>query len=138
MDYYLKAETEEALWTALVAVNAATTYSVKDEEGNVIETKYAAASGYDIDIIGTIYKPTGNTIRGEQGDYPEVEALEGFHANIRGPANLAPVVTYTPYTPTEEELADPEFVMPEPTRVETPSPIASLLVYPTNPVCKWF
>jgi hypothetical protein len=144
-DYYLRAESEEALWAVLVEGGAATTYEVKNEDGEVVETRNSPAPGYNIDIIGTIYKPTGNLIQqeGPEGitiEVPEMEPLEGFHANMRGPADLAPKVEYIPYERTEEELLDPEFVMPEPTEVVTPSPIQAILVdpEPRNPVRVWF
>jgi hypothetical protein len=40
---------------------------------------------YDnIDVIGTIYKPTGTMLTNEEGmEYPEMEAIEGYHVNIR-------------------------------------------------------
>jgi hypothetical protein len=144
-DYYLRAESEEALWAALVEGGAATTYEVKNADGEVVETRNAPAPGYNIDIIGTIYKPTGNLIQ-QQGpgdimiEVPEVAPLEGFHANMRGPADLAPKVEYIPYVRTEEELLDPEFVMPMPEEVITPSPIQAILVdpIPKAPVRVWF
>lgn len=142
MDYYLKAESEQALWAALEAAGAATTFDVKDEQGNVVETRHAPTAGYSIDIIGTIYKPTGNliqkTVEGVTMEVPEMAALDGFHANLRGPADLAPKVEITEYVPTVEDLNNPDFVKPEPTRVETPSPIQNLLVFPQAPVRVWF
>lgn len=144
MDYYLKAESEAALWSALQAAGAATTFEVKDEDGNVVETRHAPAPGFSIDVIGTIFKPTGNLIQQTVGDVtvevPEMAALEGFHANMRGPADLAPKVEYVPYVPTEQEAADPAFVMPEPEVVTTPSPLAALLVDPApkTPSRVWF
>lgn len=144
MDYYLKAESEVALWSALTAVGAAVEVQVKDEDGNVVETRHAPAPGFSIDVIGTIFKPTGNLIQQTVGDVtvevPEMAALEGFHANMRGPADLAPKVEYVPYVPTEQEAADPAFVMPEPEVVTTPSPLAALLVdpAPTTPSRVWF
>jgi hypothetical protein len=142
MDYYLKAVSEAALMTALEAVDAVKSYQVKNETGETIETRWAAAPGYNLDIVGTIYKPTGNMLQrtenGQTFEVPEVTALPGFHANLRGPANLAPTVTVTPYVPTEAEAANPEFVMPEPTITTTPSPIQELLVYPQSPSRVWF
>lgn len=144
MDYYLKAESEAALWSALTAVGAAVEVQVKDEDGNVVETRHAPAPGFSIDVIGTIFKPTGNLIQQTVGEMtvevPEMAALEGFHANMRGPADLAPKVEYVPYVPTEQEAADPAFVMPEPEVVTTPSPLAALLVDPApkTPSRVWF
>jgi hypothetical protein len=144
-DYYLRAESEEALWAALVEGGAATTYEVKNTDGQVVETRNAPTHGYNIDIIGTIYKPTGNLIQ-QQGpdnttiEVPEMEALEGFHANMRGPFDLAPKVEYIPYVPTEDDLKDPDFIMPMSEEVITPSPIQAILVdpIPKAPVRVWF
>ena len=142
MDYYLKAASEAALMTALEAVNAVKSVQVKNEQGEVIETRYVAAPGYNLDVIGTVYKPTGNLVQQTVGDttveVSEMAAVPGFHANLRGPADLAPTVVVTPYVRTEAELADPDFVMPEPTTTTTPSPIQELLVYPQSPSRVWF
>lgn len=143
-DYFLKATDEATLWARLVEASAAVPYEVKDAEGTVVETRHAPAPGYSIDLIGTIYKPTGNLIQqpgieeGTMIEVPETAPLEGFHANLRGPADLAPKIEYIPYVPTEEELLDLEFVAPEPTEVITPSPLADLLVQPKHPVRVWF
>jgi hypothetical protein len=51
-------------------------------QGDVVETfqqsKYAA-----VDVIGTIYKPTGKMLQSEEGDYPEMASVPGYHANVR-------------------------------------------------------
>lgn len=142
MDYYLKAASEAALMTALEAVNAVKSVQVKNEQGEVIETRWVAAPGYNLDVIGTVYKPTGNmiqqTVDGRTTEVPEVTAVPGFHANLRGPADLAPTVTIVPYVPTETDVANPDFEMPEPTTTTTPSPIQELLVYPQSPSRVWF
>jgi hypothetical protein len=36
-----------------------------------------------LDVIGTIYTPTGKIIQGEEGEYPEVKPVPGYHANLR-------------------------------------------------------
>ena len=142
MDYYLKAASEAALMTALEAAGAVKSVQVKNEQGEVIETRYVTAPGYNLDVIGTVYKPTGNliqqTIDGRVSEVAEMTAVPGFHANLRGPADLAPTVTVTPYTPTEADLANPDFVQPEPTVTTTPSIIQDLLVYPQSPSRVWF
>jgi hypothetical protein len=38
-----------------------------------------------VDVIGVIYKPTGKTLQGEDGPYPEMKPVSGWHVNIRGP-----------------------------------------------------
>jgi hypothetical protein len=52
----------------------------EDEATEVLEG-YAGA----VDVIGVIYKPTGETLQGEDGPYPEMKAVEGWHVNVRGP-----------------------------------------------------
>ncbi len=55
-----------------------------------------------IDSIGVIYKPTGETLLGEDGPYPEMAPLEGWHVNMRGVF-------------TEEQLAELDLFKVEPT-----------------------
>lgn len=43
-------------------------------EDDVLRPVYAA-----VDVIGTIYKPTGNVVDGE----PEMAPLDGWHVNVR-------------------------------------------------------
>jgi len=38
-----------------------------------------------VDIIGTIYKPTGEVIETDEGEVAEMAAIEGWHVNTRGP-----------------------------------------------------
>lgn len=142
MDYYLKAENEQVIWSVLEQAGAAVKYEVKDTEGNVVKTRYAPAQGYSLDLVGVISKPTGNMIQQKVEDQtvevPEMEQLEGFHANLRGPADVADKYEYIPYEPTAEELGDEEFVMPEPTVNIIESPIKSILIdAPKSPVRVW-
>ena len=38
---------------------------------------------YALDVVGTIHKPTGAMLDGEDGSqYPELEPIEGFHVNL--------------------------------------------------------
>lgn len=83
MDYYIKAETEEALWSALFAADVA---SESTEDG---VTYRGAKSGYALDVIGLIYKGTGQMVEVNDPDmgtytYEEQAPIEGFHANLRG------------------------------------------------------
>lgn len=70
-DYYLRFDDEAAARAVLF-----------DEQANgeeiVMVPRYDA-----IDIIGTIYKPTGKTLKTPEGPVPEMAPLEGFHANVR-------------------------------------------------------
>lgn len=144
MDYYLKATDEQALFATLAQAGVVKQITVKNEAGKVVETRFIPEPGYDLDVIGTIYKPTGNMVQRQvaemPSEVPEMVAVPGFHANLRGPVDLAPVVTTTEYQPTKTDLQNPDFVMPEPTKTVTPSPIQAILVdpVPTNPVRVWF
>jgi hypothetical protein len=137
MNYYLQAESEEALWKALedagVAKNIALPYPIEvtdsaleqaldqlplddainshtvEYEGETymadagkwyklvprylqrgdgydpdISKHFQIAQGVDLDIIGTIFKPTGRMIQMVEGECPETAAIPGYHANIRG------------------------------------------------------
>jgi hypothetical protein len=83
MDYYLKAESEEALWSALISAGVA-----KESEVDGIAYKGPVA-GIALDVVGVIYKGTGQMIEvtsPEMGTftYEEQEPIPGYHANIRG------------------------------------------------------
>ena len=51
-------------------------------QDDVVETvlvpKYAA-----VDVVGTIYAPTGKTLKTPEGPVPEMKPLPGWHANVR-------------------------------------------------------
>jgi hypothetical protein len=80
--YYIKASDEQALWSALESANLTSKqYSEFYEEGNGVgEFDWVKADGYDLDIIGVIYKPT-EAVDAEGN--PVMEQLDGYHANIR-------------------------------------------------------
>ena len=97
--YYLKATDEQALWTALEAANLAVKdYDPEDplnsppadydymEDGEFVKTgayEWRSLSNM-LDIIGTMYSETGNMLTTDDGnEYPETEAMTGFHANLR-------------------------------------------------------
>jgi hypothetical protein len=44
---------------------------------------YEVPNFANIDTIGIIYKPTGETLMGEDGEYPEMAPIEGWHVNVR-------------------------------------------------------
>jgi len=80
-DYFLKANTADELYTTLQSVDI-----VMKNDGT-----YYAKPPYALDFIGTVHKPTGNTITQTSDDgttfsYPEQAPIEGIHANLR--ANL--------------------------------------------------
>ena len=75
--YYLKFANEAEANSILY-----TEYPLKiDEDLNVTET-YTVPNYINIDIIGTIYKPTGKMLMGDNGKYPEMAALDGWHVNV--------------------------------------------------------
>lgn len=99
MNYYLQAESEEALWQALEDAGVTQRHYDMDDFSNVRpadldpEAQWEPTGNYDslpvagvdLDVIGTIWKPTGETTLDEEGNLIIVSApLEGYHANIRG------------------------------------------------------
>ena len=96
--YYLKATDEQAFWTALEAADLAVKdYDPEDPLNSPpadldMDAEWDGPSGaYEwrslsnmLDIIGTMYRETGNMLTTEDGmEYPEMEAIEGYHANLR-------------------------------------------------------
>lgn len=96
--YYLKATTESALWTALGEAGLAHKVYNPDDPANVApddlgyeETWDGPSGAYEwiadtpmLDIIGTMYRATGTMLTdGEGMEYPEMEAVDGYHANLR-------------------------------------------------------
>lgn len=100
---YLKATDKETLDQALVDAGWSNTNS---EEEIVFE--YYTHS-HSLDVIGAIHVETGNTLTaegldGETIEYPEMVAVEGYHANLllHGedlPASLELFVIEAPSTP---------------------------------------
>jgi hypothetical protein len=101
-DYLLRASDEAALWAALLAAGVVAEQS--DVTGTLVK---APTGGTALDVIGTIYRPTGVTLTDQHAQpVPEMAPVPGFHANLRteGPlsdAQLAqlPLVTPSPATP---------------------------------------
>lgn len=99
-DYFIKTEDEATLKAILILADVAvltpestqTTPEFTEEDGTVVPEQsfvfpevFSAKEGYALDIIGTISKPTGNVIEGEDGiSYPEMTQVAGYHANLRG------------------------------------------------------
>lgn len=95
--YYLKATDEQALWTALEAANLAVKDYDPTDEANQRPTDLDPEAAWEptgayewrslspmLDIIGTMYRETGNMLTdGEGMEYPEMEAIDGYHANLR-------------------------------------------------------
>jgi hypothetical protein len=71
-DFYLKLSNEASMTTVLSAF-----YNEDDEF-------VSNTSGYSIDILGTLHEPSGNTLTDDDGmEYPEMQAMTGWHVNIR-------------------------------------------------------
>ena len=71
-DFYIRLANEDAMPTVLSAFY--------NEDGEFVQN----TSDYAIDVIGTLHKPTGNTLTDEDGmEYPEMQAMTGWHVNIR-------------------------------------------------------
>lgn len=74
-DYYLKftnkAEADNVLFTT-------ETVMVEGVEETIMRPNYTA-----IDVIGTIYSPTGNSVVVDGNTVPEMVEVPGYHANVR-------------------------------------------------------
>ena len=96
--YYLKATSEADLWTALEAAGLAHKQYDPEDPLNSRPDDLDPEAAWDgpsgayewiadtpmLDIIGTMYRETGNTLTdGEGMEYPEMEAIDGYHANLR-------------------------------------------------------
>lgn len=63
-----------------------------DEDLNVVETyDVSRFPGMSIDTIGVIYKPTGEMLLGEDGEYPAMAPIAGWHVNLRVNEDVAEV-----------------------------------------------
>jgi hypothetical protein len=75
MDYTLKFTSKAEAEKVLFKPETSTVDGVKEI---TLRPKYAA-----IDVIGTIYKPTGVMLKTAEGNIPEMVAVDGYHANVR-------------------------------------------------------
>lgn len=81
MDYTLKFKTEAAANKVLFTEQT-------QVMGDVVETvKVSNFPQHSVDIIGVVYKPTGKLLTSEEGSFPEMAAVPGWHVNVRGPEN---------------------------------------------------
>ena len=125
--YYLKADSEQALWEALQSVGLARKEFDPEDELNQrpldlalgeVET-WEPTGAYEwksntiwLDIIGEVYQKTGATVTTDDGDeYPEFAAIEGFHANLKARLTdeqeaLLPLLDATPKTPMHKWAGD--------------------------------
>ena len=89
-DFYLKLSAESDMPTVLADFYRQDYITNVDEEG--VETSVADGDpylvahthDYAIDVVGTIYEPTGETLTDDEGvAYPEMAPVDGWHVNIR-------------------------------------------------------
>lgn len=73
--YYLKAADEAELNSALQAAGLLT--EITNEDGS--HHSFRPAAGIDLDVIGTIHKPTSVV---DEFGAPVMEPTPGFHANL--------------------------------------------------------
>lgn len=93
-DFFLKAKDEIEFIASLSEA------SLLDAQNQQITSTHGLA----IDIIGTIYEPTGETFRDEETgeEFPMIQAVEGYHANVRAvelPEALQQFVISAPSSP---------------------------------------
>lgn len=51
----------------------------KTDEGHLVPN-----GDFVADMVGTIYKPTGKTLKTPEGPVPETAPIPGWHVNLRG------------------------------------------------------
>lgn len=78
-DLYLKFESQEQAEELLFDVVDA----VLDAEGNEVQPAYKKPKFINTDVIGDIYRATGNTTEVDGVEVPEMEKLDGYHVNVR-------------------------------------------------------
>lgn len=90
-DFYIRLNSEADLPTVFADFYKQDYVTVVDEETGesnqvadgekflVTNTHY-----YSIDLVGTIYEPTGNMLTDAEGnEYPETAPMDGWHVNVR-------------------------------------------------------
>ena len=90
-DFYLKLASKADMPTVLSAFyrqDPETTVNDETGEETVVNVgdpyMVMQTPDYAIDVVGVIYRPTGNTLTDAEGnEYPEQAPLEGWHVNIR-------------------------------------------------------
>ena len=90
-DFYLRLATEADMPTVLSSFYTQDTETTVDEETGEKTTTNVGdpylvpnSSDYAIDVVGTLHEPTGATLTDDEGmEYPEMQAMTGWHVNIR-------------------------------------------------------
>jgi hypothetical protein len=97
-DLYLAFPTQAAADAVLYTTHDAVT----DEDGNVTVEAYVTPNYANIDTIGIIYKPTGETTEQDGMAVPVMAPVEGYHVNVRvvdEDAEALQAFAVTPATP---------------------------------------
>ena len=81
MDKYLAFTDEAAARAVLYRIEGAV--EADPEQGIEASEGYEVANYANVDTIGIIYKPTGEMLQGEDGPYPAMAPIEGWHVNVR-------------------------------------------------------
>ena len=69
-----------------------TDYTLKfPDEATATEVLEPFIATHAIDTIGVIYKPTGEMLLGEDGEYPAMAPIAGWHVNLRVNEDVAEV-----------------------------------------------
>jgi hypothetical protein len=83
--------------------NAALYDEQTNVDGDIVETvlvpKYAA-----VDVIGVIYKPTGEMIQTDEGEVPEMAPLDGWHVNVRHTAETPELEAFRVFPETPSRM----------------------------------
>ncbi len=90
-DFYIRLANEADMPTVLSPFYTQDTETTVDEEtGEETTTNIGDlylvpnTSDYAIDVVGTLHEATGNTLTDDEGmEYPEMQAMTGWHVNIR-------------------------------------------------------
>lgn len=89
-DFYLKLASEADMETVLHDFYKQDYSTVVDEETGEESTQVEGdpyfvpnTADYAVDVVGIIQEPTGNTLTDGDMEYPEMQAMDGWHVNIR-------------------------------------------------------
>lgn len=128
-DYYLKFSTPEEAFGVLNEEIMRVVYTQDPEDPESVVEIVEGTGEYrqrflNIDTIGVIYTPTGNTLVDPDGnEYPEMAPIEGHHVNVRVFNSEEPWKDLEPY----------EVPVETPVRVFG-NPIVALTDLPVEPI----
>jgi len=77
---YIKAVDEAAMWAALEAAGVVVVQQSVDEEGQPVGDPSYSWPGYDLDIIGIMYKDSGQV---DADGNPVMVLEDGYFSNLR-------------------------------------------------------